>query len=289
MPSWFYTVNGEQLGPVAEPEIRKQAASGRISAEDLVWREGMAEWITAADAGFFGAGGRTSTVPLAAVASDVTSATPLPLTDAMPTIAEAPVIENDDGPFYKIGSRFRVCGARWEGMALASRQAIYLLKINSRPMIYQHFGTIGTFLSFAFGGSDDVRTCDVNDLPRPVWIAMGRKGPRKCNVIVLPRGAVSLVKTRGFNNVVSVSVGADQFELTTGLFSKDETRQFLVDSGWTVDQEVTPTATAIYGEGYGRSSDEIEKMKPSALKRLFYIAIAVALIVAIIHHELGLF
>lgn len=45
---WFYSKNGTQLGPVEESELRAKLASGEISTADLVWREGMADWLAAA-------------------------------------------------------------------------------------------------------------------------------------------------------------------------------------------------------------------------------------------------
>ena len=42
--TWFYAQNGEQKGPVSEDELQKLAASGAISTEDLVWKEGMGDW-----------------------------------------------------------------------------------------------------------------------------------------------------------------------------------------------------------------------------------------------------
>ena len=45
---WFYSKNGTQLGPVEESELRAKLASGEISTADLVWREGMTDWLPAA-------------------------------------------------------------------------------------------------------------------------------------------------------------------------------------------------------------------------------------------------
>lgn len=41
---WFYAKNGQQLGPVSSQEIESLIKDGTISADSLVWREGMAEW-----------------------------------------------------------------------------------------------------------------------------------------------------------------------------------------------------------------------------------------------------
>lgn len=41
---WYYSKNGTQLGPVSEGELLAKLASGEVSAADLVWKEGMADW-----------------------------------------------------------------------------------------------------------------------------------------------------------------------------------------------------------------------------------------------------
>jgi hypothetical protein len=41
---YHYSVNGQQMGPVTEEQLRQMVAAGTLSAESLVWKEGMAEW-----------------------------------------------------------------------------------------------------------------------------------------------------------------------------------------------------------------------------------------------------
>lgn len=41
---WYYSKNGTQLGPVSEGELLAKLASGEVSAADMVWKEGMADW-----------------------------------------------------------------------------------------------------------------------------------------------------------------------------------------------------------------------------------------------------
>lgn len=50
MAEWYYTVRGRQRGPVADDELRDMAASGELKRTDLVWKEGMADWVEAGDA-----------------------------------------------------------------------------------------------------------------------------------------------------------------------------------------------------------------------------------------------
>jgi GYF domain 2 len=42
---WYYSKNGTQLGPVGEGELRSKLTSGEISPSDLVWKDGMTDWL----------------------------------------------------------------------------------------------------------------------------------------------------------------------------------------------------------------------------------------------------
>ncbi|HET6248699.1 MAG TPA: RDD family protein [Tepidisphaeraceae bacterium] len=44
---WYFTEKGGQAGPVPWAELREMAAAGRLGKNELVWCEGMAEWILA--------------------------------------------------------------------------------------------------------------------------------------------------------------------------------------------------------------------------------------------------
>ena len=44
--NWHYAKNGEQLGPVTEEELKALFDSGQLTEDDLVWREGLTEWVT---------------------------------------------------------------------------------------------------------------------------------------------------------------------------------------------------------------------------------------------------
>ncbi len=45
---WYYSKNGTQFGPVEESELRAKLAAGEISPVDLVWKDGMPDWLPAA-------------------------------------------------------------------------------------------------------------------------------------------------------------------------------------------------------------------------------------------------
>ena len=44
---WFYSANGGQAGPVSEVELKALAASGQLNPTDLIWRDGLADWMPA--------------------------------------------------------------------------------------------------------------------------------------------------------------------------------------------------------------------------------------------------
>jgi hypothetical protein len=47
--SWFYASEGQQQGPYPEIQLREFIARGTITADTLVWTEGMANWQRVAD------------------------------------------------------------------------------------------------------------------------------------------------------------------------------------------------------------------------------------------------
>ena len=44
---YHYSRDGQSFGPVPVEQLRELAAKGQLSANDLVWKEGMAEWVPA--------------------------------------------------------------------------------------------------------------------------------------------------------------------------------------------------------------------------------------------------
>ena len=43
--TWYVVVEGEQVGPLAEPDIAARLARGEITSETLVWKDGFADWV----------------------------------------------------------------------------------------------------------------------------------------------------------------------------------------------------------------------------------------------------
>jgi hypothetical protein len=44
---WFYAHNGQQAGPVSAEELEELAQDGRLLRTDLVWKEGLPQWVQA--------------------------------------------------------------------------------------------------------------------------------------------------------------------------------------------------------------------------------------------------
>lgn len=74
---WFYTRGGQQNGPVALAELQVLMSRGQVSATDLVWREGMAQWTAARNVAELAGSLSAKAAPSPAPASLLPSA-PLP-------------------------------------------------------------------------------------------------------------------------------------------------------------------------------------------------------------------
>ncbi len=45
---WYYSKDGSQLGPIEQSELLGKLAAGEVRRTDLVWRDGMRDWVPAA-------------------------------------------------------------------------------------------------------------------------------------------------------------------------------------------------------------------------------------------------
>ena len=55
---WYYSVDGDRQGPVSGAELKKLAEAGTLKATDLVWKDGMPDWVAAKSIkGLFGGAG----------------------------------------------------------------------------------------------------------------------------------------------------------------------------------------------------------------------------------------
>jgi hypothetical protein len=81
----------QQTGPFTEAEIRAELAKGTLTANDMVWWEGQAEWQALGTTPFF------ATSPATAAVSPVVPAPPPVAAAAAPIRAEAPFSEGTSG------------------------------------------------------------------------------------------------------------------------------------------------------------------------------------------------
>ncbi len=78
--SWYYSKNGTQLGPVTEQELKAKGGNGEVLATDLVWKEGMPDWLPFGQLAEFQALGVVPQVP----ASGAMGSVPMPQSAAYP-------------------------------------------------------------------------------------------------------------------------------------------------------------------------------------------------------------
>ena len=90
--SWYIASDGRQEGPFPETEIRAFIAAGRVTAETLVWSEGMTAWQRAGDI--------PGLIPAAAASPPPLTPRPAPLPGSGQWAAAGPGMGNEAGtPF----------------------------------------------------------------------------------------------------------------------------------------------------------------------------------------------
>lgn len=47
---WFYVCNNNKLGPVSTEDLKELARTGQLLPTDVIWREGLADWLVASKA-----------------------------------------------------------------------------------------------------------------------------------------------------------------------------------------------------------------------------------------------
>src|ERR1700677_2121085 len=91
--NWFYCRGGQQNGPISTAQMKDLITRGQIAPADMIWREGMPNWIPARDA-----------AELALPSSPTGNASPVPVgyyTSAMGMPAHA--VENLRGHAHPTG------------------------------------------------------------------------------------------------------------------------------------------------------------------------------------------
>src|SRR6266498_2716786 len=76
---WYYTTNKQQMGPVSWNELRELAEVGILKPHDMVWCDGMDEWVKAINqSGLFADSGADEAIAAPSKKSRFTEAKPPP-------------------------------------------------------------------------------------------------------------------------------------------------------------------------------------------------------------------
>lgn len=98
---WYYSKSGTQLGPVEQDELISKIASSEVSPTDLVWKDGMGDWMPVSRINELSAAIRLSVAPepqnVSPPAAENTMGTPYtpPMaTPQAPMVYNGPAIQN---------------------------------------------------------------------------------------------------------------------------------------------------------------------------------------------------
>lgn len=282
MAQWYYTIGNDRFGPFEEAAFRQMARERRVPADSFVWNETMSAWepvssIPGLLAGTPAGGAAQAAIPL-------TYATP---TRGMPALMQAgihsiPGLAEDVGPFQKIAGSFQGPRGNWTAPVYASPLAFYLLKI-SRQQQYQFGGLLGILIASAVNKADDIRTCKIRELSPAAATAIDPRGKRgDYDVIVLPMAAIHRTQYGRWSSILEVFAGYDRFGLVTNIFGKGKVRRFLAENGWYLNQDLSPTAAQIHGEGLNRAFGEKPKRRMSAVIKVALILLGVIIGMAVL-------
>lgn len=82
---WYYSKNGTQQGPLSQEELLQKKQSGEVQPSDLVWRQGMSDWVAL-----------SQVAELSGTASPSLSASPTPAASQSYVTSTAPVGKIDN-------------------------------------------------------------------------------------------------------------------------------------------------------------------------------------------------
>jgi hypothetical protein len=75
--AWHFSRNGQSEGPISSDQLKQMAAAGELAPADMIWKDGMADWVPASKIkGLFGGGVTTAVRP--ATAAQRVAAAPAP-------------------------------------------------------------------------------------------------------------------------------------------------------------------------------------------------------------------
>ena len=89
---WYYSVDGDRQGPISAGELKKLADAGTVKPGDLVWKDGMSDWVQAKSIKGLWAGAA------AAKAEDTVAERPQAAGEEKPSSRGRPRDEEEDRP-----------------------------------------------------------------------------------------------------------------------------------------------------------------------------------------------
>jgi hypothetical protein len=125
---WFLARGGQQrVGPLTAQQLKQMAAAGQVTGNDLVWKEGMAQWVPASQVkGLVGGSTGSQAWQSEAVAP---APAPAPAVEAAPMIFEEPagaVVSRGGGePAYYLNLERYSKPYLWVGLAAAGLIFLY--------------------------------------------------------------------------------------------------------------------------------------------------------------------
>lgn len=151
MKQWYYAKNGQKLGPFQKSHVLELYRKGEISPSDLVWEEGMPEWVPAGKALTAApvveatpaaapvGGGKLNPMECIGKAWDLTWKYPAYLIGGMVTVVAISMIagipgnigsflqlmykETPESPLYIVGLSIYIVGALFSGIICAMIQS----------------------------------------------------------------------------------------------------------------------------------------------------------------------
>ena len=99
---WHLVVDGDQVGPLSEAEVRARLARGEISSENYIWKEGFADWLRLVDVPEFADAGTPA--PTNAVSGDLFSdAAPVSAVSTAPRNSGRHAVVEEQESFFGAG------------------------------------------------------------------------------------------------------------------------------------------------------------------------------------------
>ena len=134
---WFYAKGDQQFGPYLASELRAIAASGQLTPTDLIWKQGLPQWLPVSSVkGLMPAAQTINPPPLPSAQKNITA--PRPLASVKPSTPQASSTTQVLPKALKLGATEKIL---FEGSAMRNtlgslRQTMLLLRGRIQSNVY---------------------------------------------------------------------------------------------------------------------------------------------------------